>query len=367
MTKPVKITLFTLVIIVALVATAAALAMHMVVTRINAVLGEQGRAEQIHVGLAEIVLENVDIGAPPDWPARQTLRAARVVIVPRWRSLLSDEISLERVTVNDYYLTVLRPRDGAIRYMPTLREHRNEASSGDAASGDQGGTPRRRTVNIEKLELRNGHVDFYDATIATPPYRVPLDELNADIGPIRQPPVNLHTQLHAQGLMVGKNRRGKMELDGWVALPSHDADIQLRLRSADVTLLAPYLQRRSPAALAGGAMDLDMRTEVEKERLRAQGRMTLTDLKFAEGDAPLLALPRKAVLAAMENSKGKVSFDFSITGNLHDPKFSMDESLATRVTAGFAKALGISVEGVAGGVGEAVKGLGNALDSLFGK
>lgn len=370
MTKPVKITLLSLALVIALVATAAGLATHMVVTRINTVLGEQGHAEQIHVGFAGIVLENVDIGAPPDWPARQTLRAARVVVIPRWRSLLSDEISLERVTVNDYYLTVLRPRDGAIRYMPTLREQRNEPASdegSDEAADNKDGTQRRRPVNIEKLELRNGHVDFYDATIATPPYRVPLDELNADIGPVRQPPVNLHTQVHAQGQIVGKNRRGKMELEGWVAMPSHDADIQTRLRSVDVTLVAPYLQRRSPAALAGGAMDLDMRTEVAKEQLRAQGRITLTDLKFDEGDSPLLALPRKAVLAAMENLKGKISFDFSLTGNLHDPKFSMDESLATRVTAGFAKALGVSVEGVAGGIGGAVKGLGDALNNLLGK
>ncbi|WP_233235677.1 DUF748 domain-containing protein [Bordetella sp. LUAb4] len=366
MSKPVKITLLTLVIVAALVALGAALATHMVVGRINALLGDQGSAEKIHVGLAEIVLENVEIGAPPDWPARQSLRAARVVVIPQWRSLLSDEISLERITVSDYYLTLLRPRNGAIRYLPTLRENRDGQSS--ATDKDDDGTPRRRrAVNIDKLELRNGHLDFYDATVATPPYRVPLEELNADIGPIHQPAADQHTQLHAQGQMVGKNRRGKMELEGWVALPSHDADIQLRLRSVDVALVAPYLQRRSPAALAGGQMDLDMRTQVQKDQLRAQGHITLTDLKFADGDAPLLALPRKAVLAAMEDHKGKVTFDFSISGNLHDPKFSMDESLAMRVTAGFAKVLGVSVEGVAGGVGDAVKGLGDALDSLLRK
>jgi len=365
MTKPVKITLLTVVIVAALVALGAALATHMVVGRINALLGEQGRAEQIHVGLAEIVLENVEIGAPPDWPARQSLRAARVVVIPQWRSLLSDEISLERITVSDYYLTLLRPRSGAIRYLPTLRENSDEQS---AADKDADGNPRRRrAVNIDKLELRNGHLDFYDAAVATPPYRVPLDELNADIGPIRQPAADARTQLHAQGQMVGKNRRGKMELEGWLALPSHDADLQIRLRSVDVALVAPYLQRRSPAALAGGQMDLDMRTQVQKDQLRAQGHITLTDLKFADGDAPLLALPRKAVLAAMEDHKGKVSFDFSLSGNLHDPKFSMDESLAMRVTAGFAKVLGVSVEGVAGGVGDAVKGLGDALDGLLRK
>ncbi|OWT68868.1 MULTISPECIES: DUF748 domain-containing protein [unclassified Achromobacter] len=365
MTKPVKITLLTLVVVAALVALGAALATHMVVGRINDVLGDQGHAEQIHVGLDEIVLENVEIGAPPDWPARQTLRAARVVVIPQWRSLLSDEISLERITVSDYYLTLLRPRNGAIRYLPTLREHRDEEASGTDKDGD--GTARRRAVNIDKLELRNGHLDFYDAAVATPPYKVPLDELNADIGPVRQPASDQHTQLHAQGQMVGKNRRGKMELEGWVALPSHDADIQVRLRSVDVALVAPYLQRRSPAALAGGLMDLDMRTQVQKDQLHAQGHITLTDLKFADGDAPLLALPRKAVLAAMEDHKGKVSFDFSLAGNLHDPKFSMDESLAMRVTAGFAKVLGVSVEGVAGGVGDAVKGLGDALDGLLKK
>ncbi|ALM84137.1 DUF748 domain-containing protein [Bordetella sp. N] len=361
MSKPVKTALLSLVILVALVGLGAALATHLVVSRINAVLGDQGHAEHIRVGLDEIVLENVEIGAPPDWPARQSLRAARVVVIPQWRSLLSDEISLDRITVSDYYLTLLRPRNGAIRYLPTLRKQDD-----DPADETRGGSDKhRRAVNIEKLELRNGHLDFYDAAVATPPYRVPVDNLNADIGPVHQPAMDVHTQLHAQGQMVGKNRRGKLEVEGWLALPSHDADIQVRMRSVDVALLAPYLQRNSPAALAGGQMDLDMRTQVDKEQLRAQGHVTLTDLKFDESNSPLLALPRKAVLAAMENHKGKVSFDFSLSGSLHDPKFSMDEGLAMRFTAGFAKALGVSVEGVAGGVGDAVKGLGDALDGLL--
>jgi hypothetical protein len=45
----------------------------------------------------------------------------------------------------------------------------------------------------------------------------------------------------------------------------------------------------------------------------------------------------------------------------------VQEGLTTRIAAGFAKALGVSVEGVAKGAGETVKGLGNALKNLLGQ
>ncbi len=368
MTKPVKVTLLIVLVLALLAVLGATLATRVVESRILAVLGEQGHAARIHVRPSEIVLEGLEVGAPPDWPVRQTLRAARVVVIPHWSSMLSDELSLDRITITDYYLSVLRPRTGGIRYMPTLREHRNEEPAAHDANGHQ----RRRPVNIGKLELRDGRLDFFDATMATPPYRVPVEKLNADIGPIPirdpdNPQADAHTQLQAQGQMVGKNRRGKVELDGWISLPGHDLDIQARLRSVDVALLAPYLQRKAPAALAGGQVDLDMHTKVEKQRLQAKGTITLTDLAFDNSNAPLLALPRKVVMAALEDRKGKVSFDFSLSGNLQDPKFSMDDSLAAQFTSGFAKAIGVSVQGVAGGVEEAIKGLGDALDNLLHK
>ena len=71
-------------------------------------------------------------------------------------------------------------------------------------------------------------------------------------------------------------------------------------------------------------------------------------------------------IAALKAHNGDITLHFVLDGNLHDPKFKLDESLMTEVRAGFAKALGVSAEGVVKGAGETAKGIGDALRKLFG-
>jgi uncharacterized protein involved in outer membrane biogenesis len=367
MKKIVKFVVIPLVAVVVVGVAATQIAARVVVSRIQNLLGEQGHAQNIDVGWNRIVLENVEIGAPPDWPTRQTLRAARAVLEPDWRALLSNRIAIRRATLQDYYLSVLRTDDGRVRILPTVQERAD--ASGQGQGGPDGGDAdkRKREVYVGQLILEKGQVDFFDASISKPPYRIPIEDLHAEIGPLHAPATADHTKIVATGQIVGKKRRGTMNVDGWVAQSSKDADVRTTLQGADVSLLAPYLQKRAPAALVGGQLNLNMRTRVTSQKLDAQGTVTLQDLAFDNSSSPLLSLPRKAVLAALEDRKGKVTFDFTLQGNLHDPKFSLNDNISMRLAGGFAKALGVSVEGVAGGVGEAVKGLGGALDELFGK
>jgi uncharacterized protein involved in outer membrane biogenesis len=343
-------------------------ASRVVVARIESMLGPEGHAQDIDVGWNRVILKNVEIGAPPGWPAQQTLRAARVELEPDWSALLSNRIAIRRATLEDYYLSVLRTTDGRLRILPTIQERTGKSEDGAVEGGsDNDGDKRKREVWVGRLVLEKGHLDFFDATVAKQPYRIPIDDLHADIGPLRAPAGADQTKLVLTGKLTGKKRSGTLNMDGWVVQSTKDSDVRTTLQGADVSLLAPYLQKHAPAALVGGQLDLNMRTRVASQRLNAQGTVTLQDLAFDNSGSTLLSLPRKAVLAALEDRKGKVTFDFTIEGNLHDPKFSLNDDISMRLAGGFAKAIGVSVEGVAGGVGGAVKGLGDTLNQIFGK
>ena len=67
-------------------------------------------------------------------------------------------------------------------------------------------------------------------------------------------------------------------------------------------------------------------------------------------------VPRQAVLAAMSKND-RLDIDFTLEGRLDDPDFSLNESFATKVAAGLANALGVSLGGVVEGVGSVIKGL----------
>jgi uncharacterized protein involved in outer membrane biogenesis len=52
------------------------------------------------------------------WPAADTLRAERVVIVPSLRSVLSRQIGVQSITVVRPYLSALRTKDGQLQVFP---------------------------------------------------------------------------------------------------------------------------------------------------------------------------------------------------------------------------------------------------------
>jgi len=372
MNKALKYGLIALAALAVLTALGAHIATRMVETRIVRLLGDQGSAESIHVGLSTIVLQNVRVGAPPEWPVKDTLRAARIELTPDWRALLSHRISIRRAVATDYYLSILREKGGRLRIVPTLHERAEARAQAGSRDKDAAGSPeaekRKYETVVGMLILDGGKVDFFDSTVAAKPFRVPLENVHAEIGPLHAPATNDRTSIDGRGQVIGKNRRGATTMRGWIALKSKDTDVRNVLTGVDVAAVSPYLRGSgTSAALTGGSMDLNMHTRVKNRRLDANGRITLRDLDFGSSGNELLSLPRKAVLAALEDRNGAVTFDFTLQGDIQDPKFSLNDSLSMRLAGGFAQAIGVSVEGVAGGVGEAVKGLGGALNQLFGE
>lgn len=100
--------------------------------RIIEALGPDSEVKELRVRWSAVELNGLRIKARQGWPAADTLRAERVVIVP---SLLA----------------------GA-------------ASEGKAAAG-----PPVRSLTISRIRLEDGVVELFDATVAQPPLKIRLD------------------------------------------------------------------------------------------------------------------------------------------------------------------------------------------------
>jgi hypothetical protein len=83
------------------------------------------------------------------------------------------------------------------------------------------------------------------------------------------------------------------------------------------------------------------------------------------------------VVNFLKGKDNRIAINFTIQGDLNNPQFTFREALATRLAAGLAEMLGVSIRGLAEGVGtlgrkgveaagEAAKGLGGALQQLLG-
>ncbi len=318
-------------------------------------LGDQGRASDISVTWNHVLLTDVVIDAPQGWPGKQALRAQAVEIRPKWAALFSRKVEISAITVSNYTLTAFRKPSGGIDVLPSLREH--------AKTRADGSERRKLESHIERLEFRDGTIDFYDGQISKPAHHIPITHAQAQIGPMRFPAGGQRTDIIITGEFAGKPN-GTMSNKGWIDIGSRDADIDTSLNAVPVRYIAPYLQKGSKLAFDDGRVGLKLKTRVANQQVNAQGRLTLSDLHLAEGG--LLSLPRRAAIAALQDNKGRAEFDFTLSGPLSKPSFKMNDNLSMRVAGGLAGVLGISIEGLVGGIGHTVEGIGSALGNLTG-
>lgn len=356
---------------VLVLAAAAALGLHFATRalkdQVEQALGADSTVGAIHVGWSAIEVRDVRIHAPKGWPAPDTLRAQRIVIEPDLRGLLSAQVRVHRISVEQAYLSVLRTRDGRLRLLPSLLEKPAPAKSGSDAKAGTSVPP----VQIGAIALRDSALEFFDASVRQPALKLRLEGLRADVGNLRVPDLAGRTAIDLAGVVKGVQRDGQLTISGWAELADKNSEIATKLHGVDLVALQPYLIKTTETGVRRGALDLDLKSGVRANRLHAPGVVTLTGLELASSGggafSTFMGVPRQAVIAALKNRDDQITMHFTLEGNLDDPRFSLNESFAKHLGSSVAQTLGINIEGLTREVGSAAEGLGGVVKKLFGK
>lgn len=348
--------------------------------QVERALGPESEIGEIRLRWNAVEVHGLRLKAPKGggWPAEDTLRARRIVIEPDLRSLLSGAVRISSIVIEDGYVSALRTADGKLRVVPSLLEKKPDAAATAPPA-----------VAIGRIELKNGAMTFYDATLpgrkSAPQgyflrgaFAVRLEQLNAHVSDIALPALAEKSQLRLEGVIKGERNDGSLLIDGWMRFASKDSDIASKLRNVDLVALQPYLIKAAETGVKRGTIDLDLQATIKDNRLRAPGTLTLKQLELDTRGSTFMGMPRQAVVGLMKDRSGQIAVKFVLEGKLDDPKFSLNESLATRFGASIAETLGVSLEGIAKGAGSigqksleaaggAAQGVGHAVKGLFGK
>jgi hypothetical protein len=339
--------------------------------RVTEALGPLGSAESIDVGFKSITLTNVRLIAPKDWPTPDALRAAQITLVPDLHDALTRRrVHIREVVISDFTLPAIRRPSGKIELLPNLRQSVSSAQPAASAPGAREPLPAEKL--IDQIRFERGTFDFYDQMVSQPAYKVSVTDANATVDHIHLPELTEPTSVAVTGSIKGPEHTGTVGFNGWIKIANKDSQLTTTLRGVDIVTLDPYLLKKAgaKARVTGGTLDLNVESTVRDYHIHAPGILTLHHLRLQESENPLdtfLSIPTRAAVAALKNHGDEITLHFVLDGNLRDPKFKLNESLMTELRANFAKALGVSAEGVAKGAGETVKGLGNALKNLLGQ
>jgi Domain of Unknown Function (DUF748) len=342
-------------------------------------LGPDSEIKDIRVGWYSVDVGELRIKGPRGWPAADTLRAERVVIVPSLRSVLSRQIGIESITIVRPYLSALRTKDGQLQVVPSLLA----GTAGKSEPGASSAPDAPRTVTVGRITLRDGVLEFFDATVTQPPLKIRLQEVQATVRDLMVAALTGKTRVKLAGVLKGVQRDGTVTLAGWVEFATGESSVKTTLRSVDLVTLQPYFVKARGTGVRKGTLDLDMQSDVSKGRLKAPGTLTISGLDLAPAKGAFgtfigtfMGVPREVVVASLKNSDDKIAVNFVLEGDVNDPQFSLNETLTTRLASSMAETLGVSLGGVAKGAGalgqsgveaagKAAKGVGSAVQRLF--
>ncbi len=254
-----------------------------------------------------------------------------------------------------------------MRVVPSLLEKKEEKK--DAGKGPE--------VTIGAIELQDGVLEFFDATVKKPAHKVRLEQLQAKVTELHLPDLKAKSKLHLDGVLKGVRSDGKILIDGWMEFASKESDLRNTLRGVDLIALQPYLLKASEGGVRKGTLDLDLQSTIKANHLHAPGTLTLNGLELESGGT-FMGMPRAAVVGLMKDKNDRITIKFTLDGKLDDPNFRLNEGFSTKVAASLGNVLGVSVEGLAKGAGAigqkgveaaggAAEGVGKAVKGLFGK
>lgn len=350
---------YALLVLALLAAVGVFFAARLLKTEIEQALGPESEVGEIRLHWNSVSIEKLRIKGPPGWPATDALRAERVVVYPDLRGLLDSRIRIDSVEVEHAYLSALRTADGKMKVVPSLLEKKPAKTTAAPPL----------PVEIGEIELRDAAIEFLDSSVRQPPLRIRLDPVHARVGKLSLPDLKGRTSIAIEGILQGPQSDGTISVSGWLEPATRDLEITTKLQGVDLVALEPYLVTAAHTHVKKGTLDLKVESTVKNRHLHAPGIITLNHLQLGEGE-DWLGLPRKAVLGLMKDRQEKIVVRFELDGDLNDPKFRLNESIATRFASGVAETLGVSVEGIVTGAGslgqKSVEAVGGAFRKLFG-
>jgi len=339
-------------------------------------LGPEAEIARVQVGWSGVEVEGLRIKGAGDWPATDTLRAKRIVIVPNLRSLVSDHVHVRSITVFEPYLSASRSGDGRMTILPTLltpgRVHVGTHNTETKAPAT--------TATIDRIHVEGGVLELYDASVRRPPLKIRFENIDSTVENLVVPTLAGRTELDFTATVKGPAQDGTVTVSGWANVADNESETATTLRGADLTALQPYLVKPGEISVRRGTLDLDLESAVVQRRLHAPGHLTISGLELGTAEGALgtfMGVPRNTLLAFMKNQNGKITVSFVLEGDVDNPRFSLNEALSTRVALSAAQALGITIGGVAttaeslgrtgvDAAGKAGTGVGSALKKLFG-
>ncbi|MBK9326193.1 MAG: DUF748 domain-containing protein [Hydrogenophilales bacterium] len=193
--------------------------------------------------------------------------------------------------------------------------------AGQPAQAADGKADPAFRVNIERVRVNQGEMDFADLSLALP-FGTRIHEFKGNINGISNRPggqaeLELDGRVDEFGLARAVGQLDTFDPTGFM-------DIKVVFQNVEMTSLTPYTATFVGRKIQSGKLSLDLEYKLKQRQMRGENKIIMNKLTLGERvESPTAKnLPLDLAIAILEDSNGVIDLDLPVSGSLDDPKFS---------------------------------------------
>lgn len=243
----------------------------------------------VSVGLTGIELRNLAVAEPGE--SEPFVAADRVLLRFQWLPLLSRQVVIDEVALEQPRIRLIRRADGSLNVSELLAAQ--AAGAPPAKAPSPGGKGEPLSVLVTTAKIHGGQLAFVDRQVSATTELSGLELDASGIGGDGTVPVKLSAQL--QG--------AQLKADGIVRPLQKEGSARIELKGFDALAFAPYFRDKVPGKLGRLVIDLQGDFGLQGRALTARGKLQGRELNLS-----LAALPTVPVL----NARIEADYDLAL-------------------------------------------------------
>ncbi len=235
---------------------------------------------------------------------------------PYARFIINPDLS-----TNISELTGKKPAASTATTTPVSRKARQTPATRTASA--RPATSKALGIRIGSIRLNDGTGDFADLSLQ-PNFIAGLQNLNGLIGTLDNQKPDQAAQVSIRGNV---DKYAPVTIRGSLTPfdPLRRLDITSQFRQVELTTLTPYSGKFAGYRIRKGRLDLDLHYRIQQGRLQAKNKVVIEQLQLGEQvDSPeAVNLPVRLAVALLKDSKGTITLELPVKGDLNDPHFNV--------------------------------------------
>ncbi|MDY0132181.1 MAG: DUF748 domain-containing protein [Desulforegulaceae bacterium] len=275
-------------------------------------------------------------------------------------NLLPMKLDIEEIIISGINQKVLKNKNGKFNFEEIFPEKKEDSEIGEEVEAGSQVKPQESKelfpINISKITLKDVGADYTDFTLA------PYFSTNFIINSAHLKNLSTQTFEGADLFLEGKvDTTAPFKANGKINPLLDDllVDLQISLRSLDLTHLTPYSGKYIGRAIEKGQLSLNLDYDIKNRKIKSRNKLLLDQFEFGRRikSETAVNLPVGLAVSLLKDRKGEINLDIPVSGSLDDPKFKVRKAVAQALRNLVVKAVASPFSLVAsiGGGGEKIR------------